>query len=212
MSEWLRRQKLQQSWTLYSNILMKRSVIAAALLLMSLCFGERLSAADFGLVGGANFHTYNPKDIGMKTLTQWHAGLTCKFNLPLGFQIHPSLLYNVKDATTSRADLDLTVGYLEFMAAVQWGADLILFRPYLTVNPFIGYGLNGWGDFKDMWKKDGNRLEYGVGLGGGLQIWRFQLEARYNWNFGNIMPSSSAGGVFKGADFSGVTLSLAYFF
>ena len=179
---------------------------------MSLCFGERLSAANFGVVGGANFHTYNPQNIGVRTLTQWHAGITCKFSLPVGFQIQPSIPYNVKEATTNKTSLDLSVGYLELLAAVQWGVDLILFRPFLEVAPFVGYGLNGWGDFRNIWKEKGNRLEYGVGLGGGLQIWRLQLTARYNWNFGHIMPSSEAAGLFRGADFSGVTLSLAYFF
>ena len=191
---------------------MRRYLFAAAFFLMSLCFGERLSAGNFGILGGANFHTYNPKNIGTETLTQWHAGIMGKIDLPLGFQIQPALLYNVKNATTDKTSLDLSVGYLELMASVQWGVDLILFRPFLEISPFAGYGINGSGEFKNIWKNEGNRWEYGVGLGGGLQIWRFQVNARYNWNFGRILPLSSAKGSFNGADFSGVTLSLAYFF
>ena len=178
---------------------MSRFLVSAALVLMSLCFSGNLSAANFGVVGGANFHTYNPRNIGTQTLASWHAGIAGKFSLPLGFQLQPSLLYNVKNATTKDAPLDLSVGYLEFLASVQWGVDLILFRPFLEVSPFAGYGINGWGSIKDMWAREENRWEYGIGLGGGLQIWRFQVNARYNWNF-NWM------------DFSGVTLSLTYFF
>lgn len=191
---------------------MRKFILAAALLLMSLCFGDNLSAGNFGILGGANFHTYNPADIGVRTLTQGHAGIAYNFNLPAGFKLQPALLYNVKKATTDKTSLDLSVGYLELMASVQWGVDLILFRPFLDVSPFVGYGINGWGDFRNIWKEDGSRLEYGVGLGGGLQIWRFQLAARYNWNFGKIMPDAAAEGKFKGADFSGVSLSLTYFF
>ena len=172
-------------------------ILAAALFLMSLCFGENMSAGNFGVVGGANFHTYAIKDIGTHTLTQWHAGLMYKFNLPLGFQLQPTVVYNVKPATTDVKDLDFSVGNIELHAAVQWGVDLILFRPFLEVSPYAGYAVNSWGDM-GFWNKM-DRLEYGVGLGGGLQIWRLQLSARYNWDFQDSI-------------FDGVSLSLAYFF
>lgn len=180
---------------------MKKFILAAAFFLMSLCFGDNLSAGNFGVFGGANFHTYYPKNISSQTLTEWNAGIVYKCNLPLGFQIHPTLMYNVKAATSETAKLDLSVGYLEFMASFQWGADLILFRPYVEVSPFVGYGMNEWGKNRAAWNQL-DKLEYGVGLGGGLQIWRFQIGARYNWNFPEL----------KAADFNGVTLSLTYFF
>ena len=103
--------------------------------------------------------------------------------------------------------VDLSVGYIDLNASFQWGPDLILFRPYVEVCPFAGYGVNGWGDLKNMWKKDGNRWEYGVGLGGGLQIWRFQVNARYNWNFGPLYS-----GVRDDFNFGGMTLSLSFIF
>ena len=179
---------------------------------MSLCFGEKLHAENFGIIGGANFSTANIKGIGSDSQTQWHMGLVYKFDLPLGFQFQPTLLYNVKGAEFDFADVDLSVGYLELMASMQWGIDLILLRPYLDISPFVGYGLNGMGDLKTVWKEGGNRLEYGLGLGGGLQVWRFQLGAKYNWNFGGIMKGIESSESFKNADFRGVTLSLAYFF
>lgn len=191
---------------------MKKMILAAALFLMSLCFGGDMHAGNFGVCGGANFHTYNLGNIGSGTHTQWHAGFVYKFNLPLGFQIQPSLLYDVKAATSDSMPVDLSVGYIDLNASFQWGPDLILFRPYVEVCPFAGYGVNGWGDLKNMWKKDGNRWEYGVGLGGGLQIWRFQVNARYNWNFGTVLPESKSKGLFDNADFNGVSLSLTYFF
>lgn len=187
---------------------MKKFFVSAALILMSLCFVENISARNFGVVGGANFHTYNES----QTLTQWHAGLVYKVNLPIGFQIQPTLLYNVKAATTDLAPVDLSVGYLELMASCQWGVDLILFRPFVEVSPFIGYGLNGNGSLRELWSSKGDKLEYGVGLGGGLQIWRFQINARYNWNFGNVLPRIDSEGLFGKENLDCVTLSLAYFF
>ncbi|MBR2127855.1 MAG: outer membrane beta-barrel protein [Bacteroidales bacterium] len=188
---------------------MKKILLAAALLLMSLCFADNSHAGNFGVFGGANFHTSNVKEVGKQTLTQWHAGIVYKFDLPLGFQIHPTLMYNVKAATTQAAPLDFSVGYIEFMPSVQWGADLILFRPYIEVSPFVGYGLNGWGDLASIWKS-ADRFEYGVGLGGGLQIWRFQVAARYNFTFADLSRVDLE--TFRNADFNGVSVSLTYFF
>lgn len=182
--------------------MIKKFIFAATLFLVSLCFADNLSAGNFGLTGGANFHTVNPKGVGAETLTQWNVGLVYKFNFPLGLQLHPALLYNVKVGSASIAPNNFSVGYLELMASAQWGLDLILLRPYLEVSPFVGYGLNGWGkvDPTTGWNSE-ERVEYGVGLGGGLQIWRFQVAARYNWTCTDVK-----------ADFNGVSLSLTYFF
>lgn len=186
--------------------MIKKFIIAAALFVVSLCFADNLSAGNFGISGGASFHTSDFKGVGPQTLTQWNAGLVYKCDLPLGFQIHPALLYNVKTATSVSEQNSFSVGYLELMASAQWGVDLILFRPYLEVAPFVGYSLNGLGVNNPIsdWKSP-DRLEYGVGLGGGVQIWRFQIDARYNWTFADIKNV-------KDANFNGVSLSLTFFF
>lgn len=191
---------------------MKKFVLSAALVIMSLCFSSTASADNFGVLGGVNFYTSSIKGINAKTMTQWHAGVTYKVELPAGFQFQPTLLYNVKGANLNVSQIDLSVGYVEFLASFQWGVDLILFRPYVDVSPFVGYGVNGWGSMKDVWKNAANKLEYGVGLGGGLQIWRFQLAARYNWNLGRLFDDSVEENPFKNANFNGVTLSLGFFF
>ena len=96
-----------------------------------------------------------------------------------------------------------------------------MFRPFVDVSPFVGYGLNNnfWsgatGDVANVW--DGlSRWEYGVGTGIGMDIWRFQLIARYNWNLENISRNSTLSDIaqtFKDrANLGGVTLSLAFLF
>lgn len=191
---------------------MKKFIAAAALFLMSLSFGGKLSAGNFGILGGANFCSASVSGISAETMTQWHAGLAYKLNLPLGFHVQPALLYNVKGSNLNLSDTDFTVGYLELMASVQWGIDLILFRPFVDISPYVGYGVNHAGDLSVVWKEFGNPLGYGVGVGGGLDIWRFQLVARYNWDFGQIFKSDQSISPLVGARFRGVTLSLAYFF
>lgn len=217
---------------------MKRFLTVIALCVMTFWGSHTLRAGDFGVVGGASFTGI--KDISPELATGYHAGLTYKFHLPVGFAIQPSLLYHMKSslvegALADAATFDYKMGYLELPVSFQWGPDLLLFRPFLDVSPFIGYALNNEftastagaaklsAGFSNKW--DGiNRLEYGLGLGGGLEIWKVQVVCRYNWNFGQLFDASgSAAGigdflgnakesVFEGKNFGGVTLSVALLF
>ena len=199
---------------------MKRLLTLAVMSVVAVLCCMKASAGNFGIIGGVNFLSTSIKEINADTKTQWHAGITYKLDLPAGFQFQPALLYNVKGAKIGdkMVNTDLSVGYAELLASVQWGLDLIAFRPFVDVSPFIGYATNGTGGLKGLWKEVGNRFEWGVGIGGGIDIWRFQIAARYNWNFGRIMDATldqlkevSVEGL-RGANFNGVTLSLAYFF
>ena len=203
---------------------MKRLITVIALCVMTFWGSTTLKAGNFGVVGGASFTGL--KEISPELSTGYHAGVTYKFHLPLGFAIQPSLLYHLKSSTVdsalqtgSLAGLD--VGYLELPVSFQWGPDLLLFRPFFDVSPFVGYALNndikGYSamgvveQFKNQW--DGiNRLEYGLGLGGGLEIWKIQVVARYNWNFGQLFESRSRAISFNDKNFGGVTLTAAILF
>lgn len=211
---------------------MKRTLFTILLCCICLMSATKVNAGKFGVTGGLSMMEI--KKASLKTATGYHAGFTYKFKLGKGFALQPSLLYNAK-ATASEiggaSKLNLSVGYLELPISVQWGPDLVLFRPYLDVSPFIGYGLNkevsvqvpeGEGTqistSNDNWNGV-NRLEYGLGLGGGIEIWRLQLVCRYNWSFGPLLNNTgkidtSAAwdqGLNK-SNFGGVTLSLSWFF
>ena len=196
-----------------------------------------LKAGDFGVVAGASFT--NIKEVSKDMATGFHAGLTYKFNLPLGFAVQPSVLYHMKSSLVEGAIADVTtfdykMGYVEVPVSLQWGPDLLMFRPFVDVTPFVGYALNNeasgvklQGEFmsKVQNKWEGvNRLEYGLGLGGGIEIWKLQLVCRYNWNFGDLFNAdggtadwneiwnTATDSVKTGKNFGGVTLSLAFLF
>ena len=202
---------------------MKRIVLMAVIMAASILFCSDVSAQNrWGITGGVTTSSAKLKDLGNSTVTNFHAGLTYRFDLPFGLSFQPSLLYSVKGAKVS--DLDFSMGYLELMPSVQWGPDLLLFRPFLDVSPFVGYGINTKvkADFsKDALQDSLNKLEYGVGVGFGLDVWRLQLIGRYNWNFGGIMAAHNGDGLFndtvikdalKGSDYAGFTLTAAILF
>lgn len=203
--------------------------MAVVLGMAALISVQSLKAGNFGVVGGASF--YGIKDVSAGSTLGYHAGLTYKFHLPLGFSIQPSVLYHMKSAISDGGtfDVDMNVGYVEVPVSFQWGPDLLLFRPFIDVSPFVGYGIyqdfegKKWDEIastivKDSWNSV-NRMEYGLGLGAGLEVWKFQLICRYNWNFGTLVNKDGKADIFPALkqgigdnNFGGVTLSLALLF
>lgn len=215
-----------------------KKILTGALLAFALIFAaasEASAQVSFGVTGGATFSRLSKEVIKGENMTQYHVGGTVQISLPLGFSIQPSLIYNVKGSRFSLADTpaapsgNVTVGYLEVPVSLQWGPDLLLFRPFLDVTPFVGYGLNnrfsisGMETVKNSWDGSSvNRWEYGVGIGIGLEIWKFQVIGRYNWNFGSLLDFSKDlgdGGFgpalrnsFERGNFGGFTLTAAILF
>ncbi|MBQ7811259.1 MAG: PorT family protein [Bacteroidales bacterium] len=206
---------------------MKRIIAALAFLAIALAGASELRAQKYGVIAGASFTSM--QNIEKSAKTGFNVGATAQFRLPLGFSIQPSLIYNMKAAQAGGDALmtSMNVGYLELPVSVQWGPDLLLFRPFIDVAPFIGYAVNNkistealslvqavstneWGGM--------NRFSYGLGLGAGVEVWRLQLICRYNWNFGPLFDSEGSLNVqpvnemFKDKNFGGVTLSLAFLF
>lgn len=203
---------------------MKRLILLGTLCLMGVFASLKADAqCNFGVIGGATFSSLEEKNT---CATYYHAGLTLKFDLPAGFSIQPSLLYNVKgaqfqDMTLGTVkDIDLSVGYVEIPVSFQWGPDLLLFRPFLDVTPFFGYGVNNLvkgsdivADTKNAWSAEGiSRWEYGVGAGIGFDIWKFQIIGRYNWNLGPLYDETGRLRLTDKGNFRGYTLSLAFLF
>ena len=207
---------------------MKRflGLMAVSVLLLAGTAGS-MAQSRYGVIGGVTFSTSRISDLNRASMTQWHGGFTYKLDLPLGFSLQPSLIYNAKGAKMKGQDFNIRMSYLELPVSLQWGPDLLVFRPFLDVTPYIGYaignrmsaagveeeGRNKWAGL--------NRFEYGIGLGIGLEIWRFQVIGRYNWNLGPLSNADAAmqGGfvpfinsAFSQSNFGGFTLSLAILF
>lgn len=225
---------------------MKRLVAVIAVCAMTILSAVNANAQRVGLSAGANFTSM--QNIDKSSATGYFVGATAQFKLPLGFSLQPSLLYSAKVSEVGSSALNtlkMNVGYLELPVSVQWGPDLLVFRPFLDVTPYVGYALNsniktvaddidlGVGQLnqlkdealnqvKDGFKSMVNDLEYGLGLGGGLEVWRLQVICRYNWNFGPLVKAVETGvtdvvqdqikDAVKGKNFGGVSLSLTYMF
>lgn len=205
-------------------------VVVALTLLVSV---QASGQARFGITGGLGWSQFKVSEImDEKAPAGWNAGVTVAVDLPLGFSIQPTLRYHHKSALIAES-LGQRMGYLELPVSLQWGPDLLVFRPFLDFTPYIGYALSNEVFLRtslpiegslslsgsDSW--DGKqRFEYGLGLGGGIEVWRLQIVARYNWNFGKLYDvegwddiKESLGDLnAESSNFGGVTLGLAFFF
>ena len=197
---------------------MKKLIVIVASLLIAAS-----AHAQFGVVAGLTSSHANLKSAAedVSNVTQYHVGLTYKFGV-LGktLAIQPSLLYNVKGSkfgeisNNKDAALEFTNGYLELPVQVQ----LRLFglgdlaHVYAVAEPFVGCAITNnvsvLGQSKDFsWDDFSDRLEYGVGLGAGIELIKHvQVSVRYFWNLGgasdakwddvkNAVTTKSASGI-----------------
>ena len=87
-----------------------------------------------------------------------------------------------------------------------------MFSPYIGGVLFSeGTGMLGIED------KFINRLQYGVGIGAGVYIWRFQVSFKWNWDLNPVIKENSEMDLphfddLKDKKFNGGELSLAFFF
>lgn len=181
-----------------------KKILAIAALFASMAVA---SAQQFGVIGGLSLSTMdgakNPDE--NKLMTLYQAGVLYKADLGAGFAIQPVLSYSVKGANLKQNnDVVSKTGFAELSVGLQWGPDLLAFRPYLFVEPFVGYGVTG----SEILRMSGtettvasinkaldeakNKLEYGVGAGLGVEIAsHIQLSCQLFRNFGPLYKADS---------------------
>ena len=208
----------------------KLFVIIAAVLVTSVAASAK---GGFGVTAGINTNSTKVQDIQTAPRTGYNFGLTYSLDLPLGFSVQPSVVYTHKSANLSITGLGVldalvsnkvfqNVGSLNVPVSVQWGPNLIVARPFLDVTPYIGYTVSNnikgmAGDVKSVLEGE-KSLDYGVGLGGGINVWKLQAIVRYNWSFGTMGNLEGFTelelGDLKTADrvYGGISVNLAYFF
>lgn len=207
-----------------------KKILALLVLASTMLFAAHNASAQighFGVKGGLTFSKASMDEIKSLNYTGFHAGVTYQLNLPLGFSIQPELVYQQRGARIKGSGIvplegKMSMGFIELPVSVQWGPDLVLFRPYVELVPYIGYAVTNKATagnliLKNQWNGV-NRFEYGLGLGVGIEIWKFQLSGRYCWSFGNVasmkgveLPDSIYE-AFDNAKFGGFQLSLAFLF
>lgn len=177
--------------------------------------------AQIGIVAGFQIPstTINTENIesNLEGVEYYHVGLAFKLPLPFGFAVQPELLYQMKGANLSEtynaaiagqdisgktSEFSTKDGFAELGIGVQWGLDLVAFRPFVFAKPFVGYKLTGEENFEGIGEKltsasdeemnqymenAKNKLEYGYSIGAGIELLEhFQLSLEYFKNLGKM--------------------------
>ena len=198
------------------------------ILLLVLCsFSSFLANAQkqfsIGLTAGVSQHTGKTYKSEFKDPTGFYAGVTGNFDLPVGFSLQPSVLYVLKQARFTEVT-EYQTNSIEVPVSLQWGPDLLLFRPFVDITPFVGLDMVKYnrimnGDNvvqKNTHHHEDNSLpfEFGVGVGGGIDIWKLRIVARYNWNLDSLYKDDEFATIFGSKDnkFRGWSVGLSVFF
>ncbi|MBQ2242592.1 MAG: PorT family protein [Bacteroidales bacterium] len=177
----------------------------------------------------------------LRTYTGFNAGVVLNVQLPLGFALQPEVLYsqngsNIKllpeggalDKLLEDYKTSFVIGSIQVPVGLQWGIKLGPVRPYAQLVPYIGFPLS----FKvksqlaeentKLEKEVFNTLDYGIGAGIGLDVWKLQASVKYNWALGKLVDvankdfdkrkGSEILDKINGAKLSGLEVSLAIFF
>ncbi|MBQ3976433.1 MAG: PorT family protein, partial [Bacteroidales bacterium] len=116
-----------------------------------LCAGIAAFAQEgVGVFGGVTSSSAKLQDFNIDNVTQFRAGIAYKYPVALGFAVQPEFSYSVKGtdltyALNNEVELsmfNLHMGFVEAALQLQWGPDLLIFRPYALVEPFVGYAFN----------------------------------------------------------------------
>lgn len=172
---------------------MKRFLTIISLALLLLAPGISASASGIVIGGGINYPSFDYKQYNTfdyKAFTGWHAGIGYQTGSLAGFSLQPELTYQVRGVNFDDAKT-LKMNDLQLNLNVQWGIDLFLFKPFIFASPFAGYNFSNEivGDAsgtEDLLKSLSDKLNFGFGAGIGIEVWKIQITAKYNWDFGRV--------------------------
>jgi hypothetical protein len=218
-------------------------------LLVAVLATATVAHAQFGVIGGwtTSNTSINTKDLkeNFKGLDNFHAGIAYHAKLPLGFAIQPELTYEMKGAKfSSDSDQHFVAGLLstkshgvELGVGVQWGVDLLVARPFLVAEPYIGYVFKSNEQYSvgsstlqidpleisNFLNDAKNKLEYGISLGAGVDIVRhIQISVKWFKNLGplynegkfnaNSIYASAAAALKDTKNYQGIKVTLGIFF
>ena len=180
---------------------MKKFFIAIAALFVAASASAQIGISA-GLTSSSTTLDGAYADVVSGAVNQYHVGLTYKIGIGNLLAIQPSVLYNVKGSNFNVEDLSTSLnfktGFVEVPVQVQLGFGLgTLARVYALAEPYVGYAITNEvttksaiaaaANTQQTWDNVKNRLEYGVGVGAGVELLRhLQVSVKYFWTLSDL--------------------------
>jgi len=201
----------------------KITLVALAILFVASMANAQLK---FGVKAGANmsdFSTTSSIYDQVKGATNYQFGVLFQAKA-FGIGLQPEVLYSVKSGTYTNSTTGLGNEFLsqniEVPVNLQYGLDLGLFRVYVQGGPYVsfltGAMIDGSVDSYEDVKENINTIDFGAGIGAGIEILSFQLSAKYDWALTpmgkEVLVAGINTNVFNELKNRNFSISLAYLF
>lgn len=203
------------------------SVVSAMLLLANFSARAQNAAFHFGILGGLTNDWIGSTSANKNTsLAGWHGGFAVEVKLPMYFGLQPGVQYELGHSNVLVSSFgavpeynELKIHRISVPLALQWGPDLGVIRIFGQFVPTFNFNVGG--EYKDATLSNGwypampyiNPFQFGLGLGLGIELWKIQLSARYNWLFGDWrLHRDDSPFKNNSSGTEGVTFSVGFFF
>lgn len=172
---------------------MKRILAIALIAAFAFAATANVAKAQFGIKGGIYTTSLSKVtgDFKVKNNIGYQAGILYSHHVTPGFVVQPELLFINRTATIAPRESmpgatneKIELQYLQIPLSIQYGFNLVVVRPYVQAVPYISYAIgknHNAGSWDDL-----NRFTGGVGLGVGADLWKFQVNVRYNWDISKV--------------------------
>lgn len=195
---------------------MKRFLAIALIAAFAFAATANVAKAQFGIKGGI-YTTKLNKETKVKDNIGYQAGILYSHHVTPGFVVQPELLFVSRSAKVAPKEMTgataekIEMQYLQIPLSIQYGFNLVVVRPYVQAVPYISYAIgknHNVGSWDDI-----NRFTGGVGLGVGADLWKFQVNVRYNWDISKVGEGEKATwDQWKASKQKGLEVSLAFIF
>lgn len=144
---------------------MKKILLMVIMALFVVSANAQMENLRWGVKAGMNVSNFG-RDADTDARIGFHIGALAEYTLTDLISIQPELLLTLKGAK------HYTPYYLELPINAKFNFPLGEDRVYLTVGPYIAYGLFGEGAISDrkFFKDDAKRFDFGGGIGAGYEF------------------------------------------
>jgi hypothetical protein len=199
-----------------------KKIIIIALALFVAHEASAQSKFKFGVKGGWDFENFDiggsvGEQLKKENSTSWNLGAVAQIGLGGSFYIQPEILYSSQKIEMSYPvyrydsafpihvyDPNTKISYFQVPVNLLYKFDMPAITPFVSGGVYFGYAVNISGH--DIGKGNIKKTDWGVSLGAGVEFWKLQVTAKYNWALQDI--SDASGLTWKNNKFN---VSVAFF-
>jgi len=150
----------------------------------------------YGVVAGQNVATITSnRSDSQDVMTGLMAGLAAQVIWPKGFVFQPEVLFSKKGCMFADIGLTYAIDYVEVPIKAMYRLHISHVQPFVFAAPYAAYAFRLTQDGNvlnddDYYTNQIKKFDYGIGVGGGFDVWKIQIAFKYSWGFAKIIDDA----------------------